>query len=149
MSQDKDFCPPDLFSCLSACDAKTPPWSLQGREVWAKCVSVYDGDTARLAFSPLPQSSPRVFNCRLCGYNSAELRSKDQAEKAAALAARDYLRSLILGKVVRAELGSFDKYGRILVKIWIREEEGEFELSARMLEKGFGQPYQGKGEKKW
>jgi endonuclease YncB( thermonuclease family) len=47
-------------------------------------------------------------------YNSVEIKSKNPEEKAKAIEARDYLRSLILDKIVEIEISNIDKYGRLL-----------------------------------
>ena len=145
---------------LNNCDAKTPKWSFQGLSVNAKCVKVYDGDTATFVFIPHSGGKPRSFSCRLVGYNSAELKSKDPNEKAIAIASRDYLTSLILNKIVELKLGSFDKYGRILVDVYLPITSSctvmsltndilPIHVNAHMIKAGYGKLYNGTGPKTW
>ena len=131
---------------LHTCDIKTPKWSFKGRKVKAKCVKVYDGDTATFVFIPFRGGDPHCFSCRFLGYDSPEIKSKDSAEKEAATKARDYLSSLILHKIIDLELNDFDKYGRILVNVYLPDGK---HINSHMLEMGYGRPYQGTGLKFW
>ena len=46
------------------------------------------------------------------------MRSKDKDEKAYAKQSRDYLRSLVLDKLIIIKCHEFDKYGRLLIYIY-------------------------------
>jgi endonuclease YncB( thermonuclease family) len=129
---------------LQNCTIKTPKWSFEGRTVTAKCVKVYDGDTATFAFIPYPNSKPCSFSCRFLGYNSAEIKTKDAVEKAKGLAAKEYLSNMILNHIVKLELGAFDKYGRILVEVYL---PSGFHVNSEMLRSGHGKEYHGVGVK--
>jgi len=129
---------------LNNCTVKTPKWSFEGMTVSAKCVKVYDGDTATFAFIPYFNSNPCTFSCRFIGYNSAEIRTKDPIEKSKAIAAKEYLSNLILNRIVKLELGSFDKYGRILVQVYL---PSGLHVNSEMLRSGHGKPYDGVGVK--
>jgi len=109
----------DLCKVLAATNLKTPLWNFDGQLRFAKCVKVYDGDTAHFTFVPAPGLPPARFIIRMNGYNSAEMRGGDAAEKAAAVAARDFLADLIKGKIVLLSLGKSDKYGRYLADVFI------------------------------
>lgn len=85
-----------------------PKFSLAGQEYDAKCVSVYDGDTCHVVFNYNGQLTK--WSLRLKGINCAEIKSKDPK----AIAARDFLRSLILDKIVKIKIDGFDKYGRLV-----------------------------------
>ena len=134
---------------LNRCDIKTPKWSFEGRTVNAKCVKVYDGDTATFVFIPHPNHQPRAFSCRLLGYNAAEIKTKDPAEKLTAIKSRDYLSSVILNKIIRLELGSFDKYGRILVNVYVIHGNSTIHVNDTMIKHGYGMPYDGTGPKRF
>ena len=123
---------------------KTPRFYFSG-VVEAKCVSVYDGDTAQFCFKPFEGCPISRFTCRMYGYNSAEIKSKDEEEKAKAVESRDALSRLILDKIVDLEVGRFDKYGRVLVKVFIEKQN----VNEWMIEQGYGKEYFGKGDKKW
>ena len=79
----------------------------------------------------------------MAGYNSAEIRTKNVDEKKVALQAKQYVADLILDEIVVAELGDFDKYGRVLVNF------PNINLCERMIAGGYGAAYTGKGEKKY
>jgi micrococcal nuclease len=83
----------------------------------ALIVSVYDGDTINAIF-PFNNVLYR-WRCRLIGIDSPELKKVEISEKELALISRNYLRSVILDKIVDLDCNGFDKYGRILVNITI------------------------------
>ena len=92
-----------------------PEFSLEGKSVEAKVISVYDGDSIKCAF-PLNDKIYK-WNCRLSGVDTPEIRTKNKNEKEYGYKVRDLLREKILGKVVKLDCGEFDKYGRLLVTI--------------------------------
>jgi endonuclease YncB( thermonuclease family) len=106
-----------LINKLKECNTKTPKFTLEGYHTSAKCVKCYDADTVHLVFGAPGTNNLYKWNCRLLGIDSAEIRSKDPEEKAYAIKARDYLRELILDKIVDVTCQEFDKYGRVLVTI--------------------------------
>lgn len=129
--------------CLTKCNKKTKKFTFNGKIVQAKVVSCYDGDTIGLVFVPHEGSEPCLFSCRCANYNSAEIKSKDTEEKKKAIESREYLRDRILNKIITAELGNFDKYGRILTIIHC---EG-VNINDEMVEKGYGKLYNGHSTK--
>ena len=131
---------------LNICDNKTPKWNFEGKTFLSKCVKVYDGDTATFVFIPYANCNPHKFSCRMLGYNSAELRSKDVLEKEQAKLSRDYLSTLIFNKIVRLECHDNDKYGRILVNVYLQDGT---HINQEMLKSGYGKPYHGTGTKLW
>ena len=135
---------PNVDAELASSSVNTPKFSLAGTYV-AKCVKVYDGDTAHFNFSPWPGMHCRRFCCRFAGYNSAEIRSTIATERIAAIACREALAGKILGKIVTLMVGDFDKYGRLLVTVYL---DG-VNVNQWMIENGHGFVYSGRGEKKW
>jgi len=133
---------------LTSADKTCPKFSLAGETRSAKCVSVYDGDTAQFVFEPFPATQLYRFSCRMIGYNSAELKNykgKSAEETDEAVKARDALSGKILGKCATLEFGDFDKYGRPLVDVHV---DGEH-INKWMVDNNFGVKYTGRGEKKW
>lgn len=128
---------------LIKCNKNTKRFTFDGKVVEAKVVACYDGDTISLVFIPHERSEPCLFSCRCSKYNSAEIKSKNEEERKKAIESRDYLRDRILNKIVKAELGKFDKYGRILTIIYY---EG-ININDEMIEKGYGKQYDGFGPK--
>lgn len=105
-------------------------------------IKVYDGDTITVA-ARLPIASCPLyrFAVRLRGIDSAEIRGKSEAERKAALAARDALSALVLGKPVRLSALDTEKYGRLLAHVHVDGVDGS--LSDWMLAQGHAVPYDG------
>jgi endonuclease YncB( thermonuclease family) len=101
---------------------KVSKFSLEGIVVSAMVTKVYDGDTVHAVFASEEGGQYHRWSCRLVGVNTPELRSSDPQEKLLATQARDALSERILGKEVRLHVGKFEKYGRLLVTIYLGEE---------------------------
>lgn len=114
----------------------------------AKVIKVYDGDTVTLG-AELHGECYR-FAARMLKYNSAELRSKDPAEKKKAQEARAALAGLVDGKLCRVEvIPKKEKWGRLLVILYVIDVTGkEIEVNQWMLTHKHGVPYEG-GTKTW
>lgn len=125
-----------LFPAADTFNAVAPYLSLDGEEVHALCVSVYDGDTITVVF-PF-KGEDYKWRCRLLGINTAEMRGTRGTEKEKAIAARDYVRKVALDKVVRLKLGSFDKYGRLLANVYL--EDGTH-VNSTLLDLKLAVPY--------
>ena len=108
-------------------------------------VDVYDGDTVKVCFAF--SGKFYKFPIRMLGYNSAEMKLPKtdpdyDAIKGKAIAARDYLRSLILGKVVFIQCFDYDKYGRILANVYLDHTLTEQVcVNQMMIANGHGKPY--------
>tara|TARA_Y100000593_G_C4185652_1_gene274252 strand:+ start:129 stop:554 length:426 start_codon:yes stop_codon:yes gene_type:complete len=93
----------------------------------AKVVKCYDGDTVTLAVLSPDETLAYKYSVRLMGVDTPELRGP-KADAENAQKARDYVSSLILGKIVNVKLESkYDKYGRLLATIYapgVSELEG-------------------------
>lgn len=87
----------------------------------AEVLDVYDADTMTLRVD----LGMNVFvkeKVRLFGIDTPELRTKDLDEKRAGYEARDYVRNIILGKVITIKTHKNDKkgkFGRYLVEVMI------------------------------
>lgn len=85
----------------------------------AKVTSVYDGDTVTVLLD-LGMDIERKCSCRLANIDTPEIRTKDKDEKVAGYAARDRVRELVLDKAVTLQsLTKPDKFGRLIVRIWL------------------------------
>lgn len=106
----------------------------------AKVVSVYDGDTITIAARHGRQGKPYLFKVRLAGIDAAEMRGSSDEEKLAAVAARDALRELILGKMVKVvPTGEQEKYGRLLARVVYKKRD----VCDWMVEMKYALPYDG------
>jgi endonuclease YncB( thermonuclease family) len=116
----------DMKTHLMKQNRKTTKFSLNGKIFLAKCVKCYDADTIHVVFHIFNQFSR--FTCRLFGIDTAEIKSKDELEKKYAITARDYLRNLILDKLIIIKCGEFDKYGRLLVTLFLVNDTNELHM---------------------
>lgn len=126
------------------------PWlSLENVECMAKVLDVCDGDTLTLAI-PF-ESKLYQKKCRLLGLDTAEIRTKNLKEKEIGLAAKDFVTRLILNKKVLVNCGKDDKYGRLLVKLFVSEEDkiNDNDLSSQIVNVGLGYVYDGGLKKKF
>jgi len=117
--------------------------SLDGELKLAKVVSVYDGDTIRIVF-PLNNKLYK-WNCRLCRIDTPELRTKNILEKKYGFQVRDKLRERILNKLVNIKCGKFDKYGRLLIEIYLQEES----INQWLIDNKYAFEYDGGTKKDW
>ena len=138
---------------LSSADKKCPRFSISGRYT-AKCVDVYDGDTAQFVFRLWPERHLERFTCRFLGYNTAEVKGggsaagyykPDEDEVEAGKHARDVLRGHILNRTVTIEIAGMDRYARPLVTVFVDGRN----INQWMIDNGYGIEYDGSGEKKW
>ncbi len=122
----------------------TSSFSLVGNSSYVKVVEVYDGDTITIVF----RFGNKFYHkrCRIYGVDTPELRTKDQKEKEAAIKARDYVKQLLLGKVIWAAFEKEDKYGRLLAVLWFDKNDSE-SIDKKIIRAGFGYEYKG-GTKK-
>ena len=114
-----------------------------------KVVKVYDGDTITVA-APLfngsfaPELEVYYFNVRIRGIDTPEIKTKNAAEKALALVARDALTELVMGELVYLENVATEKYGRLLCDVVMRSEENlTINIGDWMLKNGYAVSYSG------
>ena len=127
---------------------KAPKFSLDDLSFHARITSVYDGDTIKAIFKF--RGVYNTWSCRIIGIDTPELRTKNLEEKELGYKARDFLRELVLNKVVQLKCHKFDKYGRLLVDVVIDNEgtEGaERCVKDILIQNKFALPYDG-GKKK-
>tara|TARA_R100001163_G_C5060314_1_gene197120 strand:- start:210 stop:710 length:501 start_codon:yes stop_codon:yes gene_type:complete len=141
---------------------KGKKFNYSGLKVKAKVVDIYDGDTLTLVFRY--SGKLQQHSCRMIGYDSPEMRpSKNspnrEKEIEAAKIAREKLISWIgepnlTTKLIDVKLHDFDKYGRILVDIYVDDRSKIFKccgngihINQWMIDNGYGYAYDG-GTKK-
>lgn len=117
-----------------------------GAVLVAKVVKVYDGDTITVALHH--GGVPWLFQVRLRGVDTPELRGGGDAEKRAARDARAFVSARIANKIVSIHIDDKidapgDKYGRLLARVVTGAGE---DVAALLIERGLGVPYTG-GEK--
>jgi len=119
---------------------KSPRFENRKGHMIVNLVDVYDGDTFTVAF--VYDGSVFRRRCRCLGYDSPEMKGQN-ADKPRAVAARDYLRSIIPRGAFILHYEGFDKYGRLLVTFNICGET----LADHMIRMQHGYAYTG-GTKK-
>ncbi len=138
---------------MSAKEDDIPYFTFNGKTFLAKPVNVYDGDTFSIIFEYTPGGELIKYRCRCYGYDSAEMKPRldfagreEEIVKANAAKARliELLGAHPTG-LVKVECLDFDKYGRILVKVW--NQVSSFSVNDMMVAEGHGKPYFG-GTKK-
>ena len=125
-------------------------FTLEGKTFQSKIVKVYDGDTCFAVF--YLNNQPVKFKIRMYGYDSPELKpslnlANREQEIKKANKSKSELEKLILNKIVRLECGEWDKYGRLLGKIYVKNDNKEVYVNEYMIENGLGYSYFG-GTKK-
>ena len=128
----------------------------KGEIIKVKIVSVYDGDTCT-AIIPFSKSFIKL-SVRVEGIDTPELhvRSKKawkddpercQLEEEAGRLVRDEVKPLLEGKVCKAQLLKWDKYGgRVIAHIWPDSDQS---LAEYLLERGQARPYAGEKKAIW
>lgn len=135
---------------------KGKKFTYDGMVIKAKMVDIYDGDTLTLVFRYRGQL--QQHSCRMLGYDSPEMKPPKsnpdrEAEMAAAREARQALKDLLeKHTVLKVECGKFDKYGRILVTLYVPDRTGllglvgcggSINVNQWMVDSGYGVPYDG------
>ena len=111
----------------------------------ADVVSVYDGDTIKVEALHWPGHT-WSGSVRLLGVDTPELRGKCPEEKAAAIAAREFVKS-ILGIHVLLHDVKLGKYaGRVLASI---QTETGVDLAEMLIEHGHARRYDGGARSGW
>jgi endonuclease YncB( thermonuclease family) len=127
-------------------DGDDVPWfNLDGMLLRCKVVAVYDGDTITIVF-PFEGKAWRE-KCRLTGIDTPEIRTKNEAEKAAALRARDWLRGEVLGQKLWVRCGRWDKFGRLLGTLYRERDDATTQqrpsLNDELIARGLAVAYDG------
>lgn len=115
-----------------------------GKKKYAKVYKVYDGDTISVVFRWSKEYIKT--SCRIIGIDTPEIRTKNLEEKKLGIEVRDFLRTLILGKVIKINLYQNDKYGRPLIDVFT--EDGR-SIKDILIEKNYAKEYDGGTKIPW
>ena len=133
---------------LNKSNLSTPKFTLNGNIYIAKCVKCYDADTIHIVI--YLYNKLQRFVCRLLNIDTAEIRSKNINEKNIALNGKKYLQELILDKLIIVKCYDFDKYGRLLVYIYLKNNKiqnlkynYDNSINKLLVDKKFGYEYYG------
>lgn len=109
-----------------------------------KIIKVIDGDSIIGVFKF--NNIFYKYNFRINGIDTPEIHSKNIIEKNKGIAAKEYLTNKILNKILLSDFLDFDKYGRILVNIYIDEN---YSISDDLIQGGYAYSYDGKTKSEW
>ena len=126
-------------------------FSYNGFSSVVKIVDVYDGDTFTGVFQYRNEIIKYKFRC--FGYDSPEMKpllktpNRDNVIENAKIARQKFIElSNCNKKFVFVEFGEFDKYGRILAKVYTKDKK--LYVNGEMIKGGFGYEYFGGTKKK-
>lgn len=126
-------------------DSQNPNWlSLNGEYLKCKVIDIYDADTITIII-PF-HNTPYKVKCRLTGIDSAEIRTKNQDEKKIAIEGKKWLINKILDKKIWIDCGDWDKYGRLLGKLFL-EKNSLNSINDEIVQNGYAYEYNGKKKK--
>ena len=131
--------------CLNKQTTELELYKLKGN-FRCKVVDVYDGDTVTIVL--YNKFGYEKHKLRMFGYDSPEMKprlniaNRDNEIKKAKQA-KQYLSNIVLNKIVIFESMGYDKYGRLLGKLFVKGQE----INQLMVNSGHGYPYYG-GTKK-
>ena len=86
----------------------------------AYVVKVYDGDTVTIIYENESDNCVYKSSVRIRGIDAPEMRTKNKIEKEIALKAKEEMTNLVYQKYIKLENIDYDKYGRILADIYIK-----------------------------
>lgn len=111
------------------------PFASLAQGLRLKVLSVHDGDT----LTAIGVEDKQRYKIRLMGVDTPEVDFMNNTQGESALAARDFLRSLIPadGLVTLSEDSQFDKHGRIIGRLL----NGTTDINIEMLKNGWGYLY--------
>ena len=119
-------------------------FSFENYETFIKIIKVIDGDTIMAIFKFKDEFYKSNF--RLNNIDTPEIHSKDITIKQLGLNAKQYLHDLIINKNLKAKFLNYDKYGRILIDIYL--DNGET-VSNNMINGGYAKKYNGGTKELW
>lgn len=154
--------------------SNTHPFTFDPSTRLAKVLSVYDGDTITIALEQInnnnTSSTPPKFasyHMRLYGVDAPELKSKDPEIKKKAIAARDFVKEQVEGKIVTVDIFNnrhisipedcdqsrfvTEKYGRLIGNVYYCDPDYSQprDLAKELLARGFAKPYDGGKKQMW
>lgn len=120
-------------------------------EITANVLDVYDGDTITIETNipnAITSSDGKPFliklKCRMLGYDSPEIRTRDGNEKRMAYISKNVLVDKILNKTVKIKTRGLEKYGRLLGTVFL----DDININEFMTGGNYGYVYGGKTKPK-
>ena len=116
-----------------------------GIQTPARVLSVYDGDTVKVEAAMWPGLTWRG-NVRVEGVDTPEIRGKCEGEKRKAMAARDFVRESVGGRITLVNVKRGKYAGRVVARI--RLADGT-DLTEILIRAKHGRPYDGGRRQGW
>lgn len=107
----------------------------------SRVARVYDGDTISVYIEGLPDYM-QPMAVRIRGIDTPEIRGECDKEKQAAIKAREFLKSKLVGVITLKNIQR-DKYFRLLADVWV----GELNLGEEIIKSKNGIKYDGKNKR--
>lgn len=109
-----------------------PPVSL------GKVVKVYDGDTLTIV-TKIHDADVCKMQVRINGVDTAEIKGSTGKAKKMAILARDQLKTLLDGRIIRLEQVCLEKYGRLLAQVYV----GDVHINQWLIDSHLAVEYHG------
>lgn len=143
----------EAYQILNVKSEDVKYFSFEGKVFYAKHCNIYDGDTFSVIFNY--RGELIKYKARCMGYDSPEmkpLKSNENRiqEKELALKSKMRLEELLNKhetKLIKIKCFEFDKYGRLLVKVWNMVDNKS--VNEIMIEESHGKSYDGGTKEKW
>lgn len=118
-------------------------FTLNNYKTKAYVFHIYDGDTIHIIFKF--KDTYYKWKCRLDGIDTPELKTKNEDEKKLGYEVKDILVEKIKDKIIDVECGEFDKYGRLLIKVFYENEC----INDWLIDNGYAKKYDGGHKDEW
>lgn len=119
-------------------------FSFKNYKTLIKIIRVIDGDSVVAIFKFNNQFYK--YNFRINGIDTPEINSKNEYEKKKGIDTKIYVQNLLINKILFAEFLDFDKYGRILLNLYLNSNEN---ISEHLINGGYANKYDGRGKSSW
>jgi endonuclease YncB( thermonuclease family) len=119
-------------------------FSFKNYKTLIKIIRVIDGDSVVAIFKFNNQFYK--YNFRINGIDTPETNSKNEYEKKKGIDTKIYVQNLLINKILFAEFLDFDKYGRILLNLYLNSNEN---ISEHLINGGYANKYDGRGKSSW
>lgn len=120
----------------------------QDMELEAYCYNIHDTDTISVLFKY--KDDIIKYNLRIAGIDAPELHSDILYEKELCIKGTEYLKILILYKILKVKIQKPDKYGRLLADLYTLDQyPNNIYINKDLIDKGFCREYNGGTKYNW
>jgi endonuclease YncB( thermonuclease family) len=114
-------------------------------ELYGYVFKIHDTDTISVLFNY--KDDIVKYNLRLDSIDAPELKSNDENERELCIKGTNFLKELILNKIIKIKTIKADKYGRLLSKIYNYGDDQC--INQLLIDTGFCRPYDGGKKEDW